>query len=61
VTSIIIGAKKYEQLLENIASLELDLSTDELKQLDDLSALAPEYPEWMIERQGQGRMPQDNE
>ncbi len=57
VTSIIIGAKKHEQLTDNIACTELQLSETELNQLDTISALVTEYPAWMIERQGQGRMP----
>ncbi len=56
VTSIIIGAKKHEQLLDNIAATQLKLSSDELQQLDVISALAPEYPGWMLERQAQGRL-----
>ncbi len=59
VTSIIIGAKKQEQLLDNIAATRFELSADEMQQLDVLSALAPEYPGWMLERQSQGRMPQE--
>jgi aryl-alcohol dehydrogenase-like predicted oxidoreductase len=59
VTSIIIGAKKQEQLLDNIAATQLELFADEIQKLDTLSALAPEYPGWMVERQAQGRMPQD--
>jgi aryl-alcohol dehydrogenase-like predicted oxidoreductase len=57
VTSIIIGAKKHEQLLDNIAATKLELYADELQKLDNISALAPEYPGWMLERQSQGRMP----
>ena len=57
VTSIIIGAKKHEQLLDNIAATRLELYPDELQQLDTISALTPEYPGWMLERQAQGRMP----
>jgi len=57
VTSIIIGAKKHEQLLDNIAATELKLTSEELQQLDAVSALSPEYPGWMLERQAQGRMP----
>ena len=57
VTSIIIGAKKQEQLLDNIAATQLKLTVDEIQQLDAVSALAPEYPGWMLERQAQGRMP----
>jgi aryl-alcohol dehydrogenase-like predicted oxidoreductase len=58
VTSIIIGAKKHEQLLDNIAATKLELTVDEWQQLDVISALTPEYPGWMLERQAQGRMPQ---
>jgi aryl-alcohol dehydrogenase-like predicted oxidoreductase len=58
VTSVIIGAKKLEQLLDNIASVDLNISPGEMKSLDEKSALMPEYPAWMIERQGQGRTQQ---
>jgi aryl-alcohol dehydrogenase-like predicted oxidoreductase len=56
VTSIIIGAKKHEQLLDNIAATQLKLTADEIQQLDSISDLSPEYPGWMLERQSQGRM-----
>ena len=59
VTSIIIGAKKHDQLLDNIAATKLELTSLEMQQLDTISALAPEYPGWMLERQSQGRMPQE--
>lgn len=58
VTSIIIGAKKHDQLLDNIAATKLELTADEIQQLDVVSALAPEYPGWMLERQSMGRMPE---
>jgi hypothetical protein len=35
----------------------LKLSAEELVRLDELSALASEYPGWMMERQGAQRMP----
>jgi aryl-alcohol dehydrogenase-like predicted oxidoreductase len=57
VTSIIIGAKKHEQLCDNIASVEIDLTTGEMERLEKISELSAEYPAWMIERQRQGRMP----
>ena len=57
VTSIIIGAKKHEQLLDNLASTKLKLSNEEMQKLDTISALVPEYPGWMVERQLQGRWP----
>lgn len=59
VTSIIIGAKKMEQLTDNIAATKLELSPDEMEQLDAVSALTPEYPEWMVNRQMKGRFPED--
>jgi len=57
VTSIIVGAKRDDQLLDNIASTKLPLSDDDMKKLDQVSALTPEYPGWMVERQIQGRFP----
>ncbi|HSY24397.1 MAG TPA: aldo/keto reductase [Polyangiaceae bacterium] len=51
VTSIIIGAKTREQLLDNIAATEAKLSPEQIKTLDEASALPPEYPGWMVEFQ----------
>jgi diketogulonate reductase-like aldo/keto reductase len=55
VSTVIIGAKTAEQLTDNLAASKLELSADELKALDEVSALPPEYPGWMLERQGQNR------
>ena len=55
VTSVIIGAKRVDQLDDNIAATGIHLSEDELKQLDAVSALPREYPGWMLERQGEYR------
>jgi aryl-alcohol dehydrogenase-like predicted oxidoreductase len=52
VTSVIIGAKRVEQLDDNIAATAIKLSGDELATLDKVSALPAEYPGWMLERQG---------
>ena len=57
VTSIIIGAKTVEQLDDNIAATTLSLTEDDLKALDEVSALPPEYPAWMEVRQGADRRP----
>src|SRR5580693_8718975 len=48
VTAVIIGAKRLDQLKDNLASVELTLTLDELKQLDQVSALPPEYPGWVL-------------
>ena len=55
VTSVIIGAKRKDQLDDNLASTEVTLSEDELKTLAEVSALPGEYPGWMLERQGEYR------
>ncbi len=47
VSSVIIGARKPEQLDDNLKSVDVTLSADELKSLDEASRLEPEYPAWM--------------
>ena len=55
VSTIIIGARRLEQLKDNLAASKLVLSEAELKTLDEASALSPEYPGWMLAAQGQYR------
>jgi aryl-alcohol dehydrogenase-like predicted oxidoreductase len=55
ITSTIIGAKRVDQLLDNIKSTELVLSADDLQKIDEVSALPKEYPAWMVEYQGRDR------
>ncbi len=57
VTSVIIGAKNEEQLADNLAAPQVELSADELARLNEASALPPEYPGWMISRQAENRYP----
>ena len=56
VTSVIIGAKRLDQLEDNLAAADLMLGADELARLDAVSALAPEYPGWMLAAMGADRM-----
>jgi aryl-alcohol dehydrogenase-like predicted oxidoreductase len=58
VMSVIIGAKTPEQLADNIAAADLVLSEDDLAILGKASALRPEYPRWMVDRQNSARLPQ---
>jgi aryl-alcohol dehydrogenase-like predicted oxidoreductase len=58
VTSVIIGAKRPEQLEDNVAATRVTLNADELAALDKVSALPSEYPGWMFERQGEYRRQQ---
>ena len=48
ITSTIIGAKNPDQLLDNVKSTELALSEDDLKRINEVSALPREYPGWMV-------------
>ena len=56
VTSVIIGAKRLDQLTDNLAAVDLHLTTDEVKQLDEVSALPSEYPGWMLPFQDANRL-----
>jgi len=56
VTSVIIGAKRLDQLHENLAADSLVLTPDEIKTLDEVSALPPEYPGWMVPFQSSDRL-----
>ncbi len=56
VTSVIIGAKRLEQLHQNLAACDLSLSADEMKLLDEVSELPKEYPGWMVPFQGADRL-----
>ena len=56
VTSIIIGAKRLDQLDDNIAAVDVQLTADEIKTLDAVSELPKEYPGWMLATQGANRL-----
>ena len=56
VTSVILGAKRLDQLQDNLAAVELKLTKEEIKQLDEVSTLPPEYPGWMLSTQSGDRL-----
>ncbi|MDE8651812.1 aldo/keto reductase [Novosphingobium album (ex Liu et al. 2023)] len=55
VSSVILGAKRIDQLEDNLGAADLVLSPEELARLDGGAPLVPEYPGWMIERQSEYR------
>jgi aryl-alcohol dehydrogenase-like predicted oxidoreductase len=57
VTSVIIGAKNRDQLLDNLAAVEVTLAPAQVAALDAASALPPEYPGWMLGWQNRDRRP----
>ena len=62
VTTVIMGAKTPAQLTDNLGSTRLVLDAEDLQALDAVSAIPPEYPGWMLARQGEPRLkpPQRN-
>jgi aryl-alcohol dehydrogenase-like predicted oxidoreductase len=44
ITSLILGASKLEQLNDNLASTDFRLTADQLRILNDISALEPVHP-----------------
>ena len=56
VTSVIIGAKRVDQLQQNLSAVDLQLTEDEMQKLDEVSALPPEYPGWMVPFQNRNRL-----
>nr|ASY03293.1 aldo-keto reductase AKR18A1 [Sphingomonas sp.] len=52
VSSVIIGAKRPEQLADNLAAVDVEFTPEERARLDAVSKLPAEYPGWMLERQG---------
>jgi aryl-alcohol dehydrogenase-like predicted oxidoreductase len=56
VTSVIIGAKRIDQLDQNLSAVNAKLTEEDMKRLDEISALPPEYPGWMVPFQNINRL-----
>jgi aryl-alcohol dehydrogenase-like predicted oxidoreductase len=52
VSTVIVGAKRADQLAENIGACEVEFTQAEWDELDKLSRLPREYPGWMLGFQG---------
>jgi aryl-alcohol dehydrogenase-like predicted oxidoreductase len=51
VSSVLVGAKRMDQLDDNLKAVEVTLGKDELAAIDAVSRPAPIYPGYMIELQ----------
>ena len=58
VTSVILGTKRIEQLNEKLGAVDILLTGEELRSLDQVSQLPPEYPGWTLEMWSQPRAKQ---
>jgi aryl-alcohol dehydrogenase-like predicted oxidoreductase len=47
VTSIVVGARRVDQLADNLAAVDLELTDDELASLDAVSRPPERYPGWL--------------
>ena len=47
VTSVIVGAKRPEQLTDNLGALDLELTPEDLERLDTVSRTPAGYPGWI--------------
>ena len=56
VTSLIVGARTPEQLRDNLAAADLQLSDGEVKRLDDVSGEPLRYPYWHQARTSSERL-----
>ena len=57
-TSVIVGARTAEQLADDLLATDLRFTEDELKRIDEVSALPPEYPGWMLQWTFRDRVPE---
>jgi aryl-alcohol dehydrogenase-like predicted oxidoreductase len=55
-TSVILGARTVSQLEDNLGATTWDLSDDEMRQLDEISAPVLPYPYGFIEESAQSRL-----
>tara|TARA_B100000614_G_scaffold234071_1_gene229791 strand:- start:146 stop:1129 length:984 start_codon:yes stop_codon:yes gene_type:complete len=46
VASVVIGGRKLEQIRDNVAAANLQLTTEDLKRLNEVSAIPLIYPYW---------------
>jgi len=52
VSTVIVGAKREDQLADNIGACSVELTAAELAELGGMGAPPPEYPGWMFSTQG---------
>ena len=48
ISSVIIGARKIAHLQDNIAAVDLELSAEDMEQLNNVSDPGTPYPKWMV-------------
>ncbi len=55
VSSVLIGAKRMDQLEDNLKAADIALTDEDLAAIDEVCKLRSEYPAWMVEMWSQRR------
>lgn len=55
VSTVLVGAKRVDQLQDNLGAASITLSTADLERLETATRLAPVYPHWMQQAFDGGR------
>lgn len=58
VASALFGARDLSQVDDNLKAADLELGRDDMTQLDQVSRLRPEYPQWVFDRP-MARLPEE--
>lgn len=58
ITSVLLGARKLDQLVDTLGAVNVTLTAEHMARLDAVGALQSEYPEWMLARQAPQRLPE---
>jgi aryl-alcohol dehydrogenase-like predicted oxidoreductase len=58
VTCVIVGARRLDQLQDNLAALDLQLTAEDLAELNTASERQPPYPGWIQAYRADSRLPQ---
>ena len=54
VTSVLLGATKLRQLVDNLGATDVTLTPEDLAELDGATAPGPVYPNWFIDEMVDG-------
>jgi aryl-alcohol dehydrogenase-like predicted oxidoreductase len=52
---VLLGARNMEQFEEDLSAMDVNLTAEQLENLDRITRPRAQYPNWMIERQNSGR------
>jgi aryl-alcohol dehydrogenase-like predicted oxidoreductase len=58
VTSVVVGARRPDQIADSSAAAELELTAEDLEQLDAVGRGARPYPQWVWDFAAGGRIPE---